>query len=72
MRKCKSVSACVCVCVSIKGGGVSERVCVCLVCVSESTWVCLVCAAPGSIKGGGPRNALGHRPEPEVLSVCLV
>ena len=24
-------------------------------------------AAPGSIKGGGPRNALGHRPEPEVL-----
>ena len=24
-------------------------------------------AAPGSIEGGGPRNALGHRPEPEVL-----
>ena len=24
-------------------------------------------AAPGSIKGGGPRNALGYRPEPEVL-----
>ena len=24
-------------------------------------------AAPGSIKGGGPRNALGDRPEPEVL-----
>ena len=24
-------------------------------------------AAPGSIKRGGPRNALGHRPEPEVL-----
>ena len=24
-------------------GTVSERVCVCLVCVSESTWVCLVC-----------------------------
>ena len=24
-------------------------------------------AAPNSIKGGGPRNALGHRPEPEVL-----
>ena len=23
-------------------------------------------AAPGSIKGGGPRNALGYRPEPEV------
>ena len=22
---------------------------------------------PGSIKGGGPRNALGHRPEPQVL-----
>ena len=24
-------------------------------------------AAPGSIKGGGPRNALGYRPEPEAL-----
>ena len=24
-------------------------------------------AAPGGIKGGGPRNALGHRPEPQVL-----
>ena len=24
-------------------------------------------AAPGSIEGGGARNALGHRPEPEVL-----
>ena len=24
-------------------------------------------AAPGSIKGGGPRNALGQRPEAEVL-----
>ena len=31
--------------------------------VSECVCVC-VCV---SIKGGGPRNALGHRPEPEVL-----
>ena len=31
-----------------------------LVRVSESTWVCLECVR-------GPRNALGYRPEPEVL-----
>ena len=50
--------------------------CVCLVCVSESTWVCLVCVcAPASrneprgfqaaASRGRSRNALGYRLEPE-------
>ena len=73
MRKCKSVSACVCVCVcvSIKRGGPETRsgtvqslkCCPC----QQKRAARLPSAAPGSIKGGGPRNALGHRPEPEVL-----
>ena len=37
----------------------SERVCVCLVCVSESTWVCLVCVEKKE-RGGARSEQVGQ------------
>ena len=42
-------------------------VCVCVCPCQQKRAARLPSAAPGSIKRGGPRNALGYRPEPEVL-----